>query len=144
MVRSVAKRRVSNHGIAFTRYLSAYAQTWASRRRKPSITGKMAVGRRYSACALDVRPNPAQLGLRLYLIATGGGDRGARRRHPARPGRARRAGAVRARRRAALGARSPAPHPVLDRFFCNRGATAMIYTLSLHDDLRLVSPHGQP
>jgi len=24
MVRSVAKRRVSNHGIAFTRYLSAY------------------------------------------------------------------------------------------------------------------------
>src|SRR5215217_4154877 len=25
MVRSVAKRRVSNHGIAFTRYLSAYA-----------------------------------------------------------------------------------------------------------------------
>src|SRR3982751_37738 len=47
MVRSVAKRRVSNHGIAFTRYLSAYA-----RRRGPLATGRVhlaeAVIRRFS------------------------------------------------------------------------------------------------
>src|SRR5215204_2287263 len=36
MVRSVAKRRVSNHGVAFTRYLSAYA-----RGRGPLATGRV-------------------------------------------------------------------------------------------------------
>src|SRR5437763_1873974 len=48
MVRSVAKRRVSNHGIACTRYLSAYARRRGSWPRRSYFASPVFMGARFA------------------------------------------------------------------------------------------------